>query len=157
MQQSEELLKAGLDGLARQLVMAIKVGREMNGEEYMQRLEQEFRDYGRKIAAPLAKSMGIKEGEADCLALGKIIDYFDSTTGAQWEGYVQRSPDAFEKRITSCPVARTYLKEPDICGRLSLAMAEEMFKIYNPKASVYFAELLCKGDDSCRVKIDIKK
>ena len=152
----DELLKRGLVGLARQLLMAIKLGREMGGEEYMQRLEEENRKSGYETAPILAHVAGLEENETDATALGKILDYIDSTFGCQWE-YIEQSPSVFEKRIYSCPVAKTYRELPEICDRFGIAMTEEVLKRINPKSSLIMKESLPSGGRACHVRVEIKE
>lgn len=156
MQETEKLLKRGLVGIARQLVMAIKLGREMGGAAYMQRLEEECQKNGYEAAPIFAHIAGLKENEADAIALGKIADYIDSTFDCQWE-YIEQSPKVFEKRVHTCPVASTYKEVPEICDRLGMAMVREVLKRINPKSSFIVKESLPSGGKACHFRIEIEE
>lgn len=156
MQETEKLLKRGLVGIAGQLVMAIKLGKEMGGAAYMQRLEEEYQKSGYELAPIFAHVAGLKENETDAMALGKIIDYIDSTFDCQWE-YIEQSPKVFEKRVYTCPVAKTYKEVPEICDRLGMVMVREALNRINPKSSFIAKESLPSGGKACHVRIEIEE
>ena len=74
-----------------------------------------------------------------------------------WDGYVEKTPKAFEKRILTCPVAEALSAAPVVCERFIASGARGSIKALNPKANIQFTELLPKGDDVCRYRIEIEE
>lgn len=152
----EKRYKAWVDALANMFVSAIKIGEDLAGDAYMQRLEDELRARGRKSGKRFADAVGVQGTEADCVGIGKVLDCIDDTMGNWWDGYVENSPEAFEKHIVSCPVAKAWSEAPEICQRLIAADVQGIVESLNPKATVSFHELLTTGDKTCHYRVEIE-
>jgi hypothetical protein len=96
------------------------------------------------------------ETASDCLAIGKVFDTMDDSLANFWDGYIEKSPKAFEKRVVTCPAAEAFSMAPIICERVIASAAQGLVKALNPKATFRFTELMPKGDDSCRYRIEIE-
>ncbi len=152
-----ERYKNWMEALARWTVIAIAVGKEVAGEAYLKRLEEEFYNGGRRNVRHWTEVVGLEETAPDCMALGKIMDAVDDSFANWWDGYVENSPKAFEKHILTCPVAKAFRREPDFCERLVGASALGMLQGLNPKAHITFDKFLSKGDETCHYRIEIKE
>lgn len=146
------------EALSRMVVTLYRIGREVGGEEFVERLREEYARQGKKGAALWMTLSGSRpEDFADCLGLPKLQDCIDDTFANFWDGYVENTPQAFEKELQTCPVARNWSKEPDLCevmlGESLRAMVEEL----NPKFKTEgFSKLLSKGDPVCRFRVELE-
>ena len=147
------------ESLARQLVLMFRIGKEVGGEKFMERLKEEYYKDGQKGAQFWMKLTGTNPGDfKDCSKMHLILNLIDDTYANYWDGYVEDSPAAFEKELKTCPVTKYFSKEPDICevllGESSRGMADEL----NPKIKARgFSKLLTKGDRVCRYRFELEK
>ncbi len=144
--------------LARQMVVLFRVGKEVGGEKFIERLKEEYYKDGQKGAKMWMRMTGTTpEDFHDCMALPKVHDLIDDTYANYWDGYVQHTPKAFEKELKTCPVAKTWSREPDICGILLGSSMKGMAESLNPKFKASgFTKLLPKGDNCCRFCISLE-
>lgn len=145
--------------LAGQMVMFYKIGKEVGGDKFVQRLKEEHRVQGQKGAQKWMKVTGTTiQDYQDCKALPKLQDAIDDCFANYWEGYIENSEKAFEKEIYTCPVAKQWSKEPEMCDILIKETVEEMYKTLNPKFRFCgFSTLLTKGDKVCRFRAELDK
>jgi hypothetical protein len=147
------------EALARQLVLMYRVGKEVGGKKFVERLKEEYYKDGQKGAHLWMKLTGTKpEDFKDCSKLHLILDLIDDTYANYWNGYIENSTDAFEKELYTCPVVRWFSREPEICqvllGESSKGLASEL----NPKLKAKgFSKLLTKGDKVCRYRFELQK
>ncbi|WP_287154296.1 hypothetical protein [Candidatus Solincola tengchongensis] len=143
--------------LARQVVTLYRVGREVGGEEFVQRLREEFYRQGKKGASMWMALSGTRpEDFADCTGLPRLQDTIDDAFANFWDGYVESTPHAFEKELKTCPVARIWSREPDICEIMIAASLVGMLEELNPRfRTTGFTKLLTKGDPVCRFRVEL--
>ena len=92
------------DALARQVVVLYRVGKEVGGEAFVERLREKFYSDGRKGAHMWMELTDSKpEDFADCLGLPKVHDKIDDTYANFWDGYVENTPGPSRR---SCRPAR---------------------------------------------------
>ena len=147
------------ESLARQMVILFRVGREIGGEKFIERLKEEYFKDGRKGAKLWMSLTGTKpEDFQDCSKLHKVHDLIDDTFANFWDGYVENSPKGFEKKLQTCPVARMWSREPDLCEILLGESLRGMATSLNPNfQTTGFTKLLTKGDSCCRFRVELKK
>jgi hypothetical protein len=150
--------KGWMELLARYVVMAYNVGKDVGGQEYVERLKDEFRTAGQKsIRMWTALSGATPEDMADCRGIPKIQDYIDDSLANFWHGYIECSPNAFEKEVYTCPIARIWSKQPELCEILLGASESGMMEALNPKFKAKgFTKLLVKGDTTCRFRTEME-
>lgn len=153
----EERYRTWVESLARYTVMAFQVGKELAGETYLKRLEEEFYKAGARSAKHWRELSGVKEADPDCIGLGKIMDTIDDSFANWWDGYVQNSPKGFEKHILTCPVAKAWSRAPELCTRMIAASWRGLINTLNPKATTTWNEFLPAGDKTCHYRIEIKE
>lgn len=143
--------------LARQVVTLYRVGTEVGGEEFVQRLREEFYRQGKKGASMWMALSGTRpEDFADCTGLPRLQDTIDDAFANFWDGYVESTPRAFEKELKTCPVARIWSREPDICEIMIAASLVGMLEELNPRfRTTGFTKLLTKGDPVCRFRVEL--
>ncbi|MFH2012847.1 MAG: hypothetical protein ABIJ37_09145 [Pseudomonadota bacterium] len=153
----EQRYRAWALTLGGHLVNAVRIGQELGGEQFMQKLEKTFFEGGKAHAQRLKQTAKLGESwePLDCLKIGFFLDAIDDSFANFWEGYVEKTPKAFEKCVLTCPVAELFTQAPVICERLIQSGAQGMVKALNPKASFRFKELLPNGDDSCCYRVEI--
>lgn len=146
------------EALSRQVVMLYRIGREVGGERFVERLREEFYKQGKKGAKMWMALSGSKpEDFVDCMGLPKLQDCIDDTFANFWDGYVEYTPQAFEKELKTCPVARNWSKEPDLCEVMLGASLVGMLEELNPRFKTEgFTRLLCKGDTACRFRVELE-
>ncbi len=146
------------EALSRQVVTLYRVGKEVGGDKFVERLKEEFERQGRKSAAMWMGLSGSKpEDFADCTGVARIQDMIDDSFANFWDGYIENSPEAFEKELKTCPVARVWSREPDLCEVLLGSMFKAMLAEVNPKLKTEgFTKLLTKGDPCCRFRIELE-
>lgn len=71
------------------------------------------------------------ETTLDCHKIGQVFDAMDDSLANFWDGYVEKSPKALEKRLVTCPVAEGFSLAPVICERLMLGGARGLLKALN--------------------------
>ena len=146
------------EALSRQVVTLYRIGKEVGGEAFVERLKDEFYRQGKKGAQMwMALSDSKPEDFADCMGLPKLHDKIDDTFANFWEGYIENTPGAFEKELKTCPVARNWSREPDLCEVMLGASLVGMLEELNPKFKTEgFSKLLSKGDGVCRFRIELE-
>ena len=146
------------EALSRFVVTLYRVGKEVGGEAFVDRLKDEFYRQGKKGAHMwMALSGSSPEDFKDCLGLPKLQDTIDDSFANFWDGYVENTPRAFEKELKTCPVARIWSREPDLCEVLLGASLAGMLEELNPAfVTEGFSELLTKGDPVCRFRVELK-
>ena len=147
------------EALSRQVVTLYRIGREVGGEEFVERLKSEFHRQGKKGAPIMAAMAGCKQEDfADCTGMKKILDMIDDNFANFWDGYIEDSPQAFEKELKTCPVARNFSKEPDLCDVMFATGLTGMLEELNPKFKTDgFSCLLSKGDNRCRYRVEMEE
>jgi hypothetical protein len=143
--------------LATQMVLLYKVGKDIGGDKFVERLKEEYRKQGRKDAAMWMKLSGSKpEDFKDCLGLPKLQDFIDDRFANFWNGYIENTPKAFEKELNTCPLTKIWSNEPDLCEVLLRENFRGVLETLNPKfKSDGFTKLLTKGDKCCRFRIEM--
>ena len=154
----EERYKTWAENLAGLVALLVTVGQEVGGEEFLSKVEEAIFEGSKSDAQKWKDAAGIKESETtlDCLKIGQVFDALDDSLANFWDGYVEQSAKAFEKRVVTCPVAEGFSINPVICERLIASGAQGLLKALNPKATLRFAELMPKGGDCCRYRIEIE-
>ena len=146
------------ESLAIQMAVVYQVGKEVGGEEFVEKLKEAYRGLG-KLQAPMFMKMAgcAPEDFKDVRGIGKVSDTIDNRYANFWDGYIENSPTAFEKEIKTCPVAGAWANTPEICEvylyELFKAMGEELNPDYK---FLGFSKLLPKGDNCCRYRIEIE-
>ncbi len=149
-----ERYKNWVESLARYTVLAFKVGKEIGGEAYVKRLEEEFYKLG---ARSIKHWQEIAEAEEiDCIGMGKIMNVLDDSF-ANWWDEVENSPKAFEKKILTCPVAKVWGREPELCTRMITASMQGLCSALNPKLKSKWSEFIPTGGKTCHYRIELKK
>jgi len=150
--------KAWVTNLANQVVYLFKLGKEMAGEAFIERVRADFEAMGKQSASYWMSKTGTKpEDFKDCTGIPKIQDMIDTTYANFWDGYIENSPQAFEKEVTTCPVAKPWSQEPDICDVMLGGFESGLMKGLNPRFSPKgFSKLLVKGDRSCRFRVELE-
>jgi len=146
------------ESLARQMATLFRVGKEVGGEKFIERLKEEYYKDGQKGAKMWMNLSGTTlEDFKDCMNLPKVHDLIDDTFANYWDGYIQHTPKAFEKELNTCPVAKIWSREPDICEVLLGSSMHGMAAALNPKFKASgFTKLLPKGDKCCRFCISME-
>ncbi|MBN1652311.1 MAG: hypothetical protein JXA30_00895 [Deltaproteobacteria bacterium] len=144
--------------LARQMVTLYQVGKEVAGEKFVERLKEVYREQGKKDAYMWIKFSGSKpEDFKDCLGLPKLQDFIDDSFANFWNGYIESTAEAFEKELNTCPVAKIWSQEPELCSVLLRENFRGVLETLNPKfKSDGFLKLLTWGDNCCRFRIELK-
>jgi hypothetical protein len=152
-----ERYKAWAENLASLVALVVTIGQEIGGEKFLRKVEEVIFE-GSKLDAQKYKEtvgMGETDAAADCLTIGKVFDSIDDSLANFWDGYIENSPSAFEKRVVTCPVAEAFSMAPVVCERVIASGARGCVKALNPKADIRFTELMPKGDNACRYRIEI--
>ncbi len=147
------------DTLAWQVVLMYKVGKEFGGEKFVERMKQEFFKIGQKATDRWLRETGIKREDCtDCLPLATIQDHVDDRYANFWDGYIEHTPKAFEKEITTCPIVKPISLEPDYCELLVAESYRGMLTSLNPKYKTDgWSKLLPKGDRCCRLRATLEE
>jgi hypothetical protein len=157
---NEQLYKNWMEMLTGWVITIFKAGKEVSGETFLKKLEEEFYNLGKTgLASGLSLMMdSLVPGMGnDATSIGKICDIVDESFGNPWNGYVENTSKVFEKHILACPVSEALSQAPEICTRMVPAMVNGLLSAINPKAKVRFYECLCNGDKSCHYRIEINK
>ncbi len=144
--------------LASQMALLFRVGKETGGNKFVEKLKEELYNQGKEDAVILKKlAIGKEQKFADCGWFGKQADLIDDMFANFWHGYIEHTPEAFEKEIYTCPVARLWSNTPELCDIISWRLWG-MTEILNPKIKVKgFSKLLTRGDHVCRYRIELEK
>ena len=155
----EKRYRAWAENMASIVALMAKIGEETGGEEFLRKVEEAIFDSTKFSVERIKEAAGISptETKADCLTIGKFMDTMDDSLANFWDGYVEKTPKAFEKRILTCPVAEALSTAPVVCERIIAAGANGYIKSLNPKANIRFTEMLPKGDDACHYRIEIEE
>jgi hypothetical protein len=146
------------EGLAMQMMVLYRVGKELAGDTFVKRLKEEYFKIGRNRARSLMALSGTtKEDYKDCLrSLPKICDFIDDSAANFWDGYVENTANAFEKEIKTCPVVKQWSEEPEICDVLLREFVKGVAHELNPEYKTDgFSKLLVKGDSCCRYRVEL--
>ena len=138
-------------------MLIYRVGKEVGGERFVERIKEEYFNMGKNLAGMIKKKSGAKEEDfKDCLVgLPKVFNYIDDANANFWDGYIENTPRAFEKEIKTCPLARPWSEEPEICDILLDEFGRGVANALNPKFKTSgFSKLLVKGDNVCRYRIE---
>ena len=155
----EERYKAWAENMAWLVALMTSIGQEVGGEEFMRKVEEAIFEGSKLDVQGYRGAAGIAETEAaaDCITIGKLFDVIDDSLANFWDGYVEKSPKVFEKRVVTCPVADAFSMAPIVCERVIASGARGYVKALNPKADIRFTELMPKGDDACCYRIEIEE
>ena len=147
------------ESLARQMVTLFRVGKEVGGDKFIERLKEEYFKDGQKGAKLWMSLTGTKlEDFKDCSNLHKVHDLIDDTFANFWDGYVENSPKGFEKELKTCPVTKLWSKEPDLCAICISESAVAMYRALNPKFKFKgFSKLMPKGEKTCRFRVELEE
>jgi len=150
--------KAWVINLANQVAYLFKLGKEMNGDAFVERVKSDFTMQGQMSAPYWMKKSGTTPDDfKDCTNIPKVQDVIDTLYANFWDGYIENSPQAFEKEVTTCPVAKPWCQEPEICDVMLGSFESGLMKALNPKFSPKgFSKLLVKGDSSCRFRVELE-
>ena len=154
----ETRYKAWAENMAGLVALLVTIGQEVGGEEFLRKVEEAVFEGSKADAQKWKDAAGIGTTEAtlDCLKIGQVFDAMDDSLANFWDGYVEKSPKAFEKRVFTCPVADAFSLAPIICERIVASGGQGLAKALNPKATFRFTELMPKGDDACGYRIEIE-
>jgi hypothetical protein len=146
------------EGLANQMMVLYRVGKETGGDKFVERLKEEYFKIGQGRARSLMKLTGTTEEDyKDCFKnLPNICNLIDDAMANFWDGYVERTANAFEKEIKTCPVVKQWSKEPEICDVLLREFVKGVANELNPKFKTEgFSKLLVSGDNCCRYRVEL--
>lgn len=145
------------EALARQMVVLYRVGKEVGGEKFVERLKEEYYKDGQKSVKMWMSLTGTTpEDFKDCRGLSKVMDFINDHFANFWDGYVENTPKAFEVELKTCPVAKQWSKEPELCEILLAESLKGLLAGLNPKFKTKgFTKLLTKGDNCCRYRIEL--
>jgi hypothetical protein len=151
--------KNWVDSLLLQMLMLYRIGREVGGDRFIKRLKDEYYKSGQKMANTWLRITGTKlEDYTDCKVLLKLQDMFDDSLANFWDGYRENSPKAFEKDIFTCPAAKRFSREPEICEVIISEAMRGMYEALNPKFKFTgFSKLIPKGDKVCRLRVEMQE
>ncbi|MEM3700954.1 MAG: hypothetical protein QXL57_08865 [Candidatus Bathyarchaeia archaeon] len=145
------------EALARQMVVLYRVGKEVGGEKFVERLKEEYYMDGQKSVKMWISLTGTTpEDFKDCKGLSKVMDFINDYFANFWDGYVENTPKAFEVELKTCPVAKQWSREPELCEILVSESLKGLLAGLNPKFKTKgFTKLLTKGDNCCRYRIEL--
>jgi hypothetical protein len=149
--------KTWAENLASLVALMVVIGEEVGGEEFLRRVEEAIFEGSKVDVERHKEAAGIAETETspDCVAIGRLLDIIDDSLANFWDGYIEKSPRVFEKRVVTCPVAEAFSMAPVVCERIIASGLKGYVKGLNPKAEVRMTELMSKGDDACQYRIEI--
>lgn len=155
----EDRYKAWTENMAGLVSVLVTVGQEVGGDEFLNKVEEAIFE-GSKLDAQKwkdAAKIGEAEKNLDCLKIGQVFDKMDDSLANFWDGYIEKTPYVFEKRVVTCPVAEAFSIAPVVCERLILSGAQGLLEALNPKATFSFTELMPNGDDACCYRIELEE
>ena len=157
-QNMDQRYRAWAENMASLVALMAVIGQETGGDEFIRRVEETIFEGSKLDVQKYKDAAGITDTDtpADCLTLGKLMDAVDDSLANFWDGYVEKSPKVFEKRVVTCPVAEAFSLAPIVCERVIASGARGYIKSLNPKADIKFTELIPKGDDACCYRIEIE-
>lgn len=136
-------------------VTLFNVGKELAGETFVKRLEEEFYKVGLAEGGKLRDKAGLGKDETDCIAIGKMLDIGDESMGNYWDEHVENSPKVFEKHINTCPVGEILSHAPEMCSRVIAATVQGTVHCVNSNAKVSWHEIIARGDKTCHYRVQI--
>lgn len=147
------------DWLASLLVTVYQVGKETGGEKFMSRIKEEFYKQGQKGAKRWLSITGTKlEDYTNCQTLCDLQDFIDDLFANYWKGHAEKSDQAFEKDLYTCPFTKQFSKEPEICSIIVGESTRGMYEALNPQYKFSgFSKLLTKGEGACRIRVELEK
>ncbi|MBU2647083.1 hypothetical protein KKI24_20410 [bacterium] len=150
--------KAWTINLANQVAYLFKLGKEMGGDKFIERVKADFTRQGEKAAPYWMKKTGTTPDDfKDCSGIPKVQDAIDLLYANFWDGYIENTPQAFEKEVTTCPVAKPWCQEPDICDVMLGSFESGLMKGLNPRFKPQgFSKLIPRGDASCRFRVELE-
>ena len=151
----EQVYKNWMEVLAHWVTTMFNVGQGLAGEAFVQKLEEEFYQGGLQHGETLRSVLEVTG--TDCIAVGRILDAVDESLGNYWDGYVENSPEGFEKHVTTCPVGEVFAGAPDICVRLVVSGMKGLAASTNPDVTVSMDKFICKGDKTCHYRIEARQ
>lgn len=150
--------KTWAESLARHVVWLYHIGKEVGGEKFVEKVKEKYYEEGLKSSKGWMAMTGTNADDfKDCANLHKVWDTIDESAANYWHGYVENSPDAFEKELFTCPVAKAWAKEPELCSLCIASWCQGAMKGLNPKFEINFNKLMPDGDNVCRYRVEIKK
>jgi len=150
--------KTWTESLARYVVWLYRIGKETGGEKFVEKVKEKFFEEGLKSSKGLMEMTGTSPDDfKNCGNVYKVWDTIDETAANYWHGYVENSPKAFEKELYTCPGAKAYSKEPEICSLCIESWCKGVVKGLNPKFDMSFSKLMPNGDNVCRYRVEIKE
>jgi hypothetical protein len=150
--------KIWTESLARYVVWLYSIGKEVGGDKFVEKVKDKYYSEGLKSAKGLMAMTGTSpEDFQDCANIHKIWDIIDESAANYWNGYVENSPRAFEKELFTCPGAKAYSKEPEICSLCITSWCNGVVKGLNPRLEMKFSKLMPEGDDVCRYRVEMKE
>jgi hypothetical protein len=151
--------KNWIDAMAGQMIRIYRVGYEVGGDRFIQRLKEEYYKQGKNMADKYLAATGTKlEDYTDCKILTKIQDTLDDSLANFWKGYRENTEKVLEKDLYTCPAAKVFSKEPAICDVFISEAMRGMYEALNPKFKFTgFSKLLPKGDKVCRIHVEMQE
>ena len=143
--------------LGHQMAMMYKVGKEVGGEAFVEKLKEAYRAFGKSLVPLFMKQSGTRQEDfKDCIGLGRLLDTIDDSLANFWDGYEENSPKVFEKKILTCPLTEAWSTEPDLCAVMLHEMFGGVLETLNPKfKSDGFKKLLVCGDKCCHYRMEL--
>ena len=147
------------ESLAVQMAAVYEVGKEVGGEKFVEKLKEKYRAMGIAQADMFLKMAGLTpEDFKDVTGIAKLSDAIDDRYANFWDGYIEKTPKAFEKELTTCPVTKYWTKTPELCEVFLYELFKAMGERLNPKYKFLgFSQLLPKGDKCCRYRIEMEE
>ena len=97
----EKRYKAWAENMAGLVALLVTIGQEVGGEEFLRKVEAAVFEGSKADAQKWKDAAGIGETEStpDCLTIGRVFDAMDDSLANFWDGYIEKSPKVFEKRV----------------------------------------------------------
>lgn len=153
-----EKYRTWTESLTRYVVWLYSIGKETGGEKFVEKVKEKYYQEGLKSARGLMAATGTSpEDFKDCSNVYKICDLIDESAANYWHDYIENSSAAFEKELYTCPGARAYSKEPEICSLCITAWCKGVMQGLNPKLDINFTRLIPEGDTVCRYRVEFKE
>jgi hypothetical protein len=151
--------KNWIDAMAGQMIRIYRVGYEVGGERFVQRLKEEYYKQGKNMADRYLAATDTKvEDYTDCKMLTTIQDTLDDSLANFWQGYRENTEKVLEKDLYTCPAAKGFSNEPAICDVFISEAMRGMYEALNPDYRFTgFSKLIPKGDEVCRIRVEMKK
>ncbi len=150
--------KAWMNALGDFIMDLFKIGKEVGGDEFIERVKSDFTMKGKMEASYWMKRAGATADDfKDCTDVHKVQDVIDNNFANFYDGYIEKTPGVFEKEVKTCPVAKSFCKTPEICDVILESYESGVMKGLNPKFNFKgFSKLIPKGDDTCRFRVELE-